>query len=418
MAQLAQATAIANECLHELGMGRQGGSVKAEQLRGLVHALKHKDTFICLPTGFGKSYCFQVVPLASEKMGVPDVVVLVVSPLVGLSGDQVRTLNARIPGYAMHITSASDIAKAEKTKGRVLYISPELLVEDPNVAALLNTPYFKDNLHLLVFDKVHCVASWGATFRTAYNEIDSMLSLVPHKSVMAMTATSTKKLRADLSAKLRMENPVLIVGGSLNTAIHLCVRPAPKFADFLNDLLRELKVVRMHVQIRRTIIFFTNLKILEETFHHFKGLLGGKTQYTDSDNQVFRNSRIGMFHSHTHPDIKAWTLEELADPDGQLRIIFASSAFGLGIDARGIDRVVHHSCPADIDEYVQEIGRGGRGGGEVEAILFDNRSNSDDMAAYLKSSTCRRSSLCRFKELPFQSQARCCDVCDEKRLTP
>jgi len=184
MAQLAQATAIANECLHELGMGRQGGSVKAEQLRGLVHALKHKDTFICLPTGFGKSYCFQVVPLASEKMGVPDVVVLVVSPLVGLSGDQVRTLNARIPGYAMHITSASDIAKAEKTKGRVLYISPELLVEDPNVAALLNTPYFKDNLHLLVFDKVHCVASWGATFRTAYNEIDSMLSLVPHKSVM------------------------------------------------------------------------------------------------------------------------------------------------------------------------------------------------------------------------------------------
>ena len=128
------------------------------------------------------------------------------------------------------------------------------------MSPLLNTPYFKDNLHLLVFDEVHYVASWGATFRTAYNEIDSMLSLVPHKSVMAMTATSTKKLRADLSAKLMV--------------LRICTRIRTTFSSRSRSLRNSENLA--------------NLRILEETFHHFKGLLGGKTQHTDHSGRLQR----------------------------------------------------------------------------------------------------------------------------------
>ena len=410
---LATVTAIANQCLRDLGMS--GSSVKSEQLRGLVHALRHKDLFICLPTGFGKSFCFQAFPLASEKMGFPGVVVLVVSPLVGLSGDQVRHVNKQIADYAIHITSPEDIAKAEKTKARLMYVSPELLVEDPKVCLLLNTPHFKAHLELLVFDEVHCVASWGATFRTAYDKVDSMLSLVPHRSVMALTATATRTLMASLSTKLRMDSPVQIVGGSLNPAIHLSVRAGGRFLPFLGSLVAELKLVRMHIETQRTFVFFTNLTTLQDTYSQFTDLLPAEAQYT-SLGQQFQNSRVGMFHSHTLPDIKAWVLDQFADPNSHLRVIFASSAFGLGIDAQGIDRVVHHSCPTDVDEYVQEIGRGGRGGGQVEAILFDTttRNSSAAMVEYMKGTKCRRQFLCKAMDMPFLSPTRCCDVCDKK----
>jgi len=177
--QLQVAQRIAQECLLALGVK---GEVKEDQRRGLVPALNGQDVFICLPTGFGKSACFQAVPLAFEKIGIENVVVLVVSPLLAVIEHQVTNLNNQIAGYAMHIEDVKDFAKAERTKPRLLYTTPELLVEGADVPQLLRRPYFADNIRLLVFDEVHCVELWGDTFRPAYSQVDTMMSPFPTRA--------------------------------------------------------------------------------------------------------------------------------------------------------------------------------------------------------------------------------------------
>jgi len=231
---------------------------------------------------------------------------------------------------------------------------------------------------------------------------------------MAMTATATRATMGSLVNKLRMQSPHIVFKGSLSPAIHLCVKPFSGFEEYMANLLQQMAAVRLYVECERTIIFFSSLEILETTFSRFRQLLGAHAHINEV--KGFRGSRVVMFHRCTAPEIKEYVLEEMRNPLSHLRMVFASSAFGLGIDAKGVTRVVHHSVPKEVNEFVQEIGRGGRGGGEVETVLFDRAIKiSRDMAAYIATGDCRRAFLCACMGIQYQKQQRCCDLCDSRK---
>jgi ATP-dependent DNA helicase RecQ len=410
----AEAEAIAAHCFSLLSIS---GEPKRAQILGLSGALVDRNVFLCLPTGAGKSFCFQAIPLGFEKIGISQVVVLVISPLLGLIDNQVNSLNRVIPDYAVHIQSVDSLKAVVQGKGRVLYSTPELLVESPRLLEELRSKFFQDNLRVIIFDEAHCVLLWGDSFRPAYRQLRELLPTLPYRSLMAVTATATEAMAKDFIKTTGMASPVKIIEGEIKSNIFLRVRSGASFNAELGRLLQEL--LDLGGKAPRSIIFFNSIKTLSEYFDRFKGLLlhhDGKGRVPGSG---FRSLMISMFHRHTDPAIKEFVLTSIQEEDSYLRIIFASSAFGLGINGKGITTIIHHSPPSEVDEYIQEIGRAGRDGENCVATLFmnSNRNVSQEMKTFLTLNKCRRINLTRFMEyahIPVDKNL-CCDVCSDSK---
>ncbi len=308
-------------------------------------ALDGQDTLALLPTGGGKSVCFQIPGL------MQDGVTLVISPLIALMKDQVQNLNKRnIPATAIYsgmhyraIDQAFDNAIYGKTK--FLYLSPERLTSE-----LAQTRIKKMNINLIAIDEAHCVSQWGYDFRPSYLQIAEIREWLPDVPMLALTATATPKVIEDIQEKLLFRKDKQVFQQSFERKnLSYVVLDEEGKQDKLLDILQKVKGAGIvYVRDRR------------------------KTKQTSL---ALRKKGISadFYHAGLTSESRSWKQE--AWTNGQIRIMVSTNAFGMGIDKPDVRVVVHLTLPDSLEAYFQEAGRAGRDGKRAYAVLLYNKSD-------------------------------------------
>ena len=309
-----------------------------EEIIGSVMA--GQDTFVLMPTGGGKSLCYQLPAMALPGL------TLVVSPLIALMKDQVDALKANgVP--AAFINSAQTPAELSQVVRRVrageiklLYVAPERLVES-RFADFLQTL----DVSLAAIDEAHCVSEWGHEFRPAYRELRDLRRACPDAPVIALTATATERVRADILSQLGLRRPGVFIS-SFNRP-NLAYSVVPKERD-LSSLLALMERYRGE----SVIIYCGSRKATEEMAQ------------TLSE----RGFTAEPYHAGLEPGVRQATQERFIRD--RTPIVVATIAFGMGINKPDVRLVVHHDLPKSVEGYYQETGRAGRDGLPSECVLY------------------------------------------------
>lgn len=370
----------------------------------IYHILSGNDTIVLMPTGGGKSLCYQIPALAKEGLS------LVISPLIALMKDQVQSLNANGVPAAFLNSSLSRNDEMEifhalgKGSLKLLYVSPEKLFSDGFVGHLK-----KWNLSLIAIDEAHCVSSWGHHFRPEYKSLGRLKELFPQVPLVALTATADKAVRSEIGSILKMKNPKMFLGSFDRPNLSLNVLPGQKKWEQMLKMLERFPR-------QNGIIYFNSRKATED--------IASKLQ------------SIGRKVSAYHAGLDSGERDRIQEDfiQGKISIICATVAFGMGIDKSDIRFVIHYNMPANIEGFYQEIGRAGRDGLEAETLLFysyrdvmtqmhfieqiDNPdykkiqiSKLERIKEYAESQVCRRKILMTyFSEFP-EDDCGNCDVC-------
>ncbi|HXQ21082.1 MAG TPA: RecQ family ATP-dependent DNA helicase [Candidatus Acidoferrales bacterium] len=338
-----------------------------EQERTVAASLAARDVLVVLPTGFGKSACYQV-----PSMVLPQPVVLV-SPLLALLRDQHEKLLARhIPVERIDGTIRG-VARREALKrvaagGSVLVMTtPETLAGDELGGAL-----HASGIALVAVDEAHCISEWGHDFRPAYLRLGERLRELGAPPVLALTATATQSVRDDIVRYLGMRNPEVVAGSPHRANLAFEVMQISG-ADRLRALARFVK--RLH---RPGIVYCATTKAVDDLYG------------------ALRLLRMPVHHYHGRMAAKERNAEqELYMRAGRRTIMVATSAFGLGIDKPDIRYIVHYQSPASLEQYVQEAGRAGRDGRRANCILLFDPKDRDIHEALLQTSRVRPDQLYR-----------------------
>ncbi len=386
-----------------------------DQLRPLQEAairagLEQRDSLVVLPTGGGKSLCYQVPPVLAERVDV------VVSPLISLMKDQVDGLQeCGYPAAALH-SGMSPAAAADTMRGigegnyRLIFVAPERLL----------TPGFLqivDRLDVRAFaiDEAHCISHWGHDFRPEYRQMARLKSRFPRASVHAYTATATRRVQQDIVEQLSLVEPAVLVGGFDRP--NLVYRIIPR-----EDVRAQvLEAVRRHAG-QATIVYCISRRDTESM----------------ADYLSERGVRAKHYHAGLTPDQRRRTQDAFAGE--RIDVVVATVAFGMGIDRSDVRCVIHAGMPKSIEHYQQETGRAGRDGLEAECVLFYSaadamkwemlieRSSDEAMAdgsvaaamkellshmrRYCSTVTCRHKQLVEYFGQSYERE-RCeaCDVC-------
>lgn len=314
-------------------------SFRENQREAIESVLDGNDTLVFMATGGGKSLCYQLPALLLNG------ITLVVSPLVSLMQDQVNSLSDK--GIkAMQISGS--IPKSELTRMfdncrfgnyKLLYLSPEKLSNEEVRRHLAQLP-----ISLIVVDEAHCISQWGHDFRPAFLEIPEIRAYAPQAPLIALTATATPRVKADISEKLRLKNPKLFTSSVFRSNLNIIVWECE---DKLYRIVQILKKYR-----GSAIIYVRNRRACTEFSAALEQLGVTATAYHGGmpENQRIENAAL-------------WT-------DNKKQAIVATSAFGMGIDKPDVQSVIHVHLPDSMESYYQEIGRAGRDGNEAFAVML------------------------------------------------
>ncbi|MGP8319518.1 MAG: DNA helicase RecQ [Methanosarcinaceae archaeon] len=373
--------------------------------------LNGKDTFVLMPTGGGKSLCFQLPALLMNGMTV------VVSPLISLMKDQVDSLQANgiEAAYLNSTLSYSEIKNIKASildkRIRILYVAPERLTM-PDTLGILNNV----NVSLFAIDEAHCISEWGHDFRPEYRKLKILRKKFPSVPMIALTATATPKVRHDITTELDFSDHNTYVASFDRENLFYRVKPKKDTYAHLLQYLKENmgKSGIIYCQSKKTV---------------------------DSLSKKLEKAGFGALPYHAGlPDrVRSKNQEMFIKDDAQ--IIVATVAFGMGIDKPNVRFVVHYDLPKNLESYYQETGRGGRDGLECDCIMFfghgdrykieyfiDRMSRKQerdialvqlrDMIDYCESNTCRRKVMLKYFGEEFKSD-NCggCDVCLEPKET-
>lgn len=310
------------------------------QLEIILSILSGNDTLAILPTGGGKSICYQIPSLILEGT------TLVVSPLISLMKDQVDSLLSRnIPSTFINSTLVESellhrLNSMVAGQYKLVYIAPERLGSN-----LFLDYISRCNISLLAVDEAHCISEWGHDFRPSYRKISKLFDYIPRTTISAFTATATPEVRNDIVQSLSMKHPNIFVGGFERPNIAISISYPNNKTKAILDILHKYRN-------EPTIIYVGTRKATIElsTFFESKGFKA--VPYN------------GAMPSEERKEVQDKFIS------GEANIIVATSAFGMGIDKPDIRCVVHSYLPLSLEAYYQEIGRAGRGGKPSEAILF------------------------------------------------
>jgi ATP-dependent DNA helicase RecQ len=373
-------------------------------------ALAGRDVFVLMPTGGGKSLCFQLPALMREGLTI------VVSPLISLMKDQVDALQTSgIPATYLNSTLGREEAKARwrglhRGEYRMLYVAPERLMLETFLERALNW-----NIAQIAIDEAHCISEWGHDFRPEYRELKKLREHFPDVPVMALTATATERVRSDIVKQLKLREPRCYVA-SFNRP-NLSYRVVPKSAPY-EELLG---FIRSRPNDSGIVYCFSR-------------------KNTES---VARNlSEDGISAKPYHAGLTAAerTKHQEAFLRDDVRVITATIAFGMGINKPNVRFVVHYDLPKNLESYYQETGRAGRDGLPSECVLLfsasdvakqlhfiDEKSESEariaraqlqQMVHYAETRECRRATLLEyFGETFLQLPCDGCDNCLQPRET-
>jgi ATP-dependent DNA helicase RecQ len=358
-----------------------------------------QDTLAIMPTGGGKSICFQLPALLFTG------ITIVISPLIALMKDQVDSLKTNGIQACYINSSQTDgeqqlhIQNLKDNKVKIVYVAPESL-------SYLENAFSQITISLIAIDEAHCISSWGHDFRPAYTNLGYLKNRFPSTPILALTATADKATRKDISTQLNLNNAKLFISSFDRKNLSLEVRPAldrvKQIIEFISEKPSE-----------SGIIYCLSRKTTEE--------LAEKLQ------KVGVNAKA--YHAGLENTIRSKTQDEFINDDCQ--VVCATIAFGMGIDKSNVRWVIHYNLPKNIEGYYQEIGRAGRDGLPSETILFESYGDVlqlqkfasqglnaevqlaklERMKQYAEALSCRRKILLSyFGELVTENCGNC-DIC-------
>lgn len=374
-------------------------SFRDQQQQIVESVLSKHDNLVIMPTGGGKSICFQLPALLFEGL------TLVISPLIALMKDQVDGLKANGIEADFFNSSQESIEQNEifekvvQQKLKLLYVAPESLSLLENI---LNEAY----ISCIAIDEAHCISSWGHDFRPSYQQLGFLKQSLPNTPIIALTATADKATRADILAQLNIPSATQFISSFDRKNIELEVRPA-------NDRLSQIiKFIRKQPN-ESGIIYCLSRKGTEQT--------AAKLQQNGIDAAAYHAGLNFAERSKTQEDF-------IYD---KTKVVCATIAFGMGIDKSNVRWVIHYNMPKNIEGYYQEIGRCGRDGVAANALLFHSYSDViqlrkfmsgasneevqaaklDRMKQFSEATTCRRKILLSYFGELLAENCGNCDVC-------
>lgn len=381
-------------------------SFRLHQAKAVESVLNKRDVFVLMPTGGGKSLCYQVPALCMPGTAI------VVSPLIALMKDQVDALRANgIPCAYLNSTLSNEeqqqtIHNLKTGKLKLLYLAPEKITADKGafLHILKNIP-----VSLFAIDEAHCVSHWGHDFRPDYLFLNKLKPAFPHTPIIALTASADEITREDIVKQLKLNNPQVLVSSFDRTNISYYVHPKKDVMDKVIYYIREHKN-------ESGIIYCLSRKGTEEVASKLKK----------------SNISARFYHAGMSVNDRAKVQEDFIKD--KVKIIVATIAFGMGIDKSNVRFVIHADLPKNIESYYQETGRAGRDGLPSEAILFyapadvvklkrfamvdGNATQSalmikklKQMADFAEMKSCRRQFLMHYFGEEHEGNCNTCDYC-------
>ena len=386
-------------------------SFRGEQEEIIHSLLAGTDTFVIMPTGGGKSLCYQLPAMISEGVAI------IVSPLIALMKNQVDLVRSYSTNDSVahflnstlnkkEIKEVHDDLKSGKTK--MLYVAPETLTKEDNRA------FFSDlTISFFAVDEAHCISEWGHDFRPEYRRLREMMNVInPDIPVIALTATATPKVQSDIVKNLELRKPRIFISSFNRSNLYYEVLPKIKKEDTLKSIVRFI----VQNKGKSGIIYTLNRKTTEEL----------------AELLVQNGIKAVAYHAGLDSKLRATRQDLFLKEDTQ--VIVATIAFGMGIDKPDIRFVIHFNIPKSIENYYQETGRAGRDGLEGKCILYYSHKDVsklehlmrdkplterevgaqliNETVAYAESGVCRRKTLMSyFGETYGQDDCGSCDNC-------
>lgn len=316
--------------------------------------LSKNDTFAILPTGGGKSLCYQIPAIAFEGM------TLVISPLIALMQDQIQAL-IKVGISAASITSQLDFEEINEVlnqcrlgKIKLLYIAPERLQSQLFINSLNEL-----NINLIAIDEAHCISQWGHDFRPAYLKISDIREVIPKAPILALTATAIPKVQEEIISSLKLKN-VSVFKTTLKR----------------NNLIHKVKITQNE---------------LDDLYYELKRNPGSSIVFVRTRRQTYeiahflteKGLNADFFHARLPDEEKKAKQEIWTKSDHQIMV--STNAFGMGIDKSNVRSIIHMDLPNSLEAYVQEAGRAGRDGLRSEAVLFLQTNEIEKIESIFKS---------------------------------
>ncbi len=379
------------------------------QERVVNSLMSRRDVCVVMPTGGGKSLCYQLPAAVSESQAV-----IVVSPLIALMQDQVAQLDAMgLPAAFLNSSQsareqAEIAAKAARGEFRLLYLSPERLALQHVVEWLKKVP-----VNFFAIDEAHCISEWGHEFRPDYRQLKRLRAFFPDKPIAAFTASATQRVRHDIIQQLGLRDPDKYIASFHRHNLRYLVKQCSGEFEQMQQLTAAL---REHTE-GNVIVYAPTIKKVESIAEELN-----KSGFT-----------AVPYHAKLAPDVRRQNQERWMNDE--MRILVGTIAFGLGINKPNVRCVIHLALPKSVEQYYQEAGRAGRDGSPADCLMLWQARDSglhahfigqiedhdekerawerfNEIKKFVMQSVCRHLQVClHFGERPKWKTCNSCDVC-------